>query len=75
MRPELTSAESIKELLDEKHISYNEWLRVDSFEKKEGEKRGRPRVKVTRLEEILGILETRALKRDGLLPVRKRILV
>lgn len=57
LRPELTSAESIKELLDEKHISYNEWLRVDSFEKKEGEKRGRPRVKVTRLEEILEILE------------------
>ena len=57
LRPELISAESIKELLDEKHISYNEWLRVDSFEKKEGEKRGRPRVKVTRLEEILGILE------------------
>ena len=58
LRPELTSAESIKELLDEKHISYNEWLRVDSFEKKEGEKLGRPRVKVTRLEEILEILET-----------------
>ena len=57
LRPELTSAESIKELLDEKHISYNEWLRVDSFEKKEGEKRGRPRVKVSRLEEILEILE------------------
>ncbi|MXW22128.1 MAG: NADP oxidoreductase [Candidatus Dadabacteria bacterium] len=57
LRPELISAESIKELLDEKHISYNEWLRVDSFEKKEGEKRGRPRVKVSRLEEILEILE------------------
>lgn len=57
LRPELTSAESIKELLDEKHISYNEWLQVDSFEKKEGEKRGRPRVKVSRLEEILEILE------------------
>ena len=58
LRPELTSDESIKELLEEKHISYNEWLRVDSFEKKEGEKQGRPRVKVTRLEEILEILET-----------------
>jgi len=59
LRPELTSAENIKELLDEKHISYNEWLRVDSFEKKEGEKQGRPRVKVKRLEEILRILETK----------------
>ena len=59
LRPELISAESIKELLDQKHISYNEWLQVDSFEKKEGEKQGRPRVKVTRLEEILRILETK----------------
>ncbi len=58
LRPELTSDESIRELLDEKHISYNEWLRVDWFEKKEGEKRGRPRVKVTGLEKILEILET-----------------
>ena len=59
LRPKLTSAENIRELLDEKHISYNEWLRVDSFEKKEGEKQGRPRVKVKRLEEILRILETK----------------
>ncbi len=58
LHPELTSDESIRELLDEKHISYNEWLRVDWFEKKEGEKRGRPRVKVTGLEKILEILET-----------------
>ena len=57
LRPEFTSPESIKELLEEKHISYDEWLRVDSFEKKEGEKQGRPRVKVTRLEEILRVLE------------------
>ena len=55
LRPE--PDEGIKELLDEKHISYNEWLRVDRFEKKEGEKQGRPRVKVTGLEEILEILE------------------
>ena len=57
LRPELASDESIKELLEEKHISYNEWLRVDWFEKKEGEKKGRPRVKVTGLEEILEILQ------------------
>ena len=57
LSPEFTSPESIEKLLEEKHISYNEWLRVDSFEKKEGEKRGKPRVKVTRLEEILEILE------------------
>ncbi len=57
LRPEFTSDESIRELLDEKHISYNEWLQVDWFEKKEGEKRGRPRVKVSGLEEILEILQ------------------
>ena len=57
LSPEFTSPESIEELLEEKHISYNEWLRVDSFEKKEGEKRGKPRVKITRVEEILRVLE------------------
>ena len=57
LSPKLTSPESIKELLEKKHISYDEWLRVDSFEKKEGEKQGKPRVKITRLEEILRVLE------------------
>lgn len=61
LHPELTSPESIKELLEEKHISYDEWLRIDSFEKKEGEKQGRPRVKVTRLEKIFEVLEKRRL--------------
>ncbi|MCY3986777.1 MAG: FAD-dependent oxidoreductase [Candidatus Dadabacteria bacterium] len=57
LHPEFTSPESIKQLLEEKHISYNEWLRVDSFEKEKGEKLGRPRIKVARLEEIIGSLE------------------
>lgn len=57
LRPEFTSSESIKQLLEENHISYNDWLRVDSFEKEKGEELGRPRIKVSRLEEILGILE------------------
>ncbi len=57
LRPEFTSPESIKELLEEKHISYDEWLRIDSFEKEKGEKQGKPRVKISRLEEILRVLE------------------
>ena len=57
LHPELTSPESIKKLFKEKHISYDEWLQIDSFEKKEGEKQGRPRVKIARLEEILRVLE------------------
>ena len=74
LRPEFTFPESINELLEEKHISYNEWLRVDSFEKKEGEKQGRPRVKVSRLEEILGVLE-RQLKRGVFFHPRTYTLV
>lgn len=57
LNSEFTSPENIEELFEERHISYNEWLRVDSFEKKEGEKRGKPRIKITRLEEILRVLE------------------
>ncbi len=55
--PEFTSTESINALLKEKHISYSEWLKVDSFEKGEGEKQGRPRVKITRLEKIFEVLK------------------
>ena len=57
LRPALASPESARELLREKYVSYNEWLRVDSFEKERGERRGRPKVKLTRLEEILEVLE------------------
>ena len=41
LRPEFASPDSIKELLEEKHISYNEWLRVDSFEKRKRRKTGK----------------------------------
>lgn len=57
LSPELTSPGSTRELLKERYISYSEWLMVDSFEKEKGEKRGKPKVKLTKLEEILGILE------------------
>ena len=57
LSPVFTSPESTKELFKERYISYREWLRVDSFEREKGEKRGKPKVKLTKLEEILGILE------------------
>lgn len=55
--PQFASSESMKDLLVERHISYNEWLRVDTYEKRMGEQDGRPRIKLTRLEEILEVLE------------------
>ena len=57
LRPKLASPESARELLGKRYVSYNEWLRVDSFEKEKGEKLGRPKVKLTNLEEILRVLE------------------
>lgn len=55
--PKFPSSASMKDLLVERHISYNEWLRVDTHEKQMGEQGGRPRVKLTRLEEILEVLK------------------
>ncbi len=59
--PDLSSFKSIKQLFKHKSISYNDWLKVDSFEKEEGGKKGKPRDKVTNLNKILKILE----KADG----------
>ncbi len=58
LNPDFNSSESIKQLFEQKHISYNDWLKVDSFEKEEGQKTGKPRNKVTNLNKILKVLET-----------------
>ena len=48
--------EFITKLLERRkpeHVSYREWKKIDEEEKKTGESRGRPRVKYTRIEDIL----------------------
>jgi ferredoxin--NADP+ reductase len=50
------SRDSLEELLDERkpdHVTYAGWEAIDRVEKSAGEPQGRPRVKLTRSEELL----------------------
>jgi len=50
------SAEAVEALLAERkpeHVTYQGWERIDAAEKAAGEPNGRPRVKLTRVEEML----------------------
>jgi ferredoxin--NADP+ reductase len=52
----LASREEVEELLAERkpeHVTYEGWELIDAVEKAAGEPLGRPRVKLTRLEEML----------------------
>ena len=39
-------------------ISYDDWLKIDAAERAAGEAQGRPRVKFTSTEEMIGVLNT-----------------
>jgi ferredoxin--NADP+ reductase len=56
--PEPTAAEDLDALLSERHptvVTYEGWQRIDRHERERGEPTGRPRVKLTRLGEMVGI--------------------
>jgi ferredoxin--NADP+ reductase len=56
--PEPTAAEDLDELLAGRHptvVTYDGWQRIDRHERARGERSGRPRVKLTRLGEMVGI--------------------
>ena len=44
------------------HVSYDEWLHIDEAEKALGEPHGRPRVKLTRVHEMLEAIEAKRKK-------------
>jgi ferredoxin--NADP+ reductase len=44
------------------HVSYDEWLHIDEAEKGLGEPHGRPRVKLTRVHEMLEAIEAKRKK-------------
>ncbi len=44
------------------HVSYDEWLHIDEAEKVRGEPHGRPRVKLTRVHEMLEAIEAKRKK-------------
>ncbi|MCH7975860.1 MAG: FAD-dependent oxidoreductase [Bacteroidetes bacterium] len=58
-QPEHPSGEAAESLIRERQpqcFSYADWLRINDLESTAGEKQGRPRVKLTRIEEMLGVL-------------------
>ena len=62
VRPELAvDATLLREVLERRpeHVSYEEWLHIDEAEKGRGEPHGRPRVKLTRVHEMLEAIEAK----------------
>jgi ferredoxin/flavodoxin---NADP+ reductase len=54
--PRDPSRDSLEELLAQRapeHVTYEGWEAIDRAEKAAGEPHGRPRVKITRFEELL----------------------
>jgi ferredoxin--NADP+ reductase len=54
--PPLPGGEAIEALLSERkhdHVTYSGWQAIDAAERSAGEPHGRPRVKLTRLQELL----------------------
>jgi ferredoxin/flavodoxin---NADP+ reductase len=55
-RAEVTSAEKLVGERRPDYVSYDDWLRLDEMEVTLGKEQGRPRVKFTRVEEMLAAL-------------------
>jgi ferredoxin--NADP+ reductase len=59
LRPRHTSEADVPELLHQRgvaFVSYEDWLRLDALEIEAGREAGRPRVKFTSVEDVLGAL-------------------
>jgi ferredoxin--NADP+ reductase len=65
---ERSSAESVERLLRERQpdlVPYEGWLEIDRHERARGEESGRPRVKITRIEEMLRVAASEGPEEDG----------
>jgi ferredoxin--NADP+ reductase len=63
LAPAHTDREAVNRLLESRgirYITYQEWLKIDAYEVEMGRREGRPRVKLTELEDFLRVLETGA---------------
>ncbi len=59
--PESPEPEAIPGLLSDRRVrfvTFDDWRRLDAAERAEGERQGRPRVKVVRVEDMLRIMDT-----------------
>ena len=57
--PEAAAAESTIRRRQPAYVSYGDWRRIDDLEVSRGRKQGRPRVKLTTVEEMLTVLPDR----------------
>jgi ferredoxin--NADP+ reductase len=57
--PEVVAAERLVRLRQPHYVSYPDWLRLDALEVSQGRAAGRPRVKLTRVDEMLAALGNR----------------
>ncbi|HYS19272.1 MAG TPA: NADP oxidoreductase, partial [Candidatus Binatia bacterium] len=55
-RPEAAAAEALVRQRQPNYVSYADWLKLDAIEVARGRAQGRPRVKLTRVEEMLAAL-------------------
>ena len=55
-RPGVAAAEALVRERQPDYVSYDDWLRLDDIETARGKKHGRPRVKLTRTEDMLAAL-------------------
>ena len=55
--PQVASAEALVRERQPDYVSYDDWLRLDDIETARGKESGRPRVKLTRTEDMLAALK------------------
>jgi ferredoxin--NADP+ reductase len=55
-RPSAAAAETLLRERQPRHLSWQDWRRLDAIEVAQGKARNRPRVKLTRVEEMLAAL-------------------
>jgi ferredoxin/flavodoxin---NADP+ reductase len=54
--PEAAAAEALVRQRQPSYVSYADWQKLDAIEVERGRAQGRPRVKFTRIEEMLSAL-------------------
>ena len=59
-RPDVAAAERLVRERQPDYVSYEDWLRLDDIETARGKESGRPRVKLTRTEDMIAALRTPA---------------
>ncbi len=69
LNPVQAERRRVEELISERqpdYLTYEDWLRLDEMEKERGKEQGRPRIKYTRIDEMLEALRNEKMDVDGI---------